>query len=151
MPAHEELAIFIFVQELFRTSLAIVWREQNSQIVVLKRSSVPAVSEPELFEFLARFEALLPTSLRRDLVILMDIRDAPLRNDADYEDRMNRVVVRLVGGFRRVAVLMQTSVGLLQASRLRRERGGATAEIHPFTSEAEARAFLLAAVAAEKS
>ena len=141
----------MFVQELFRTSLAVVWRELHSPIVVLKRSAVPAFSEPELLEFLDRFEALLPISLRRDLVFLMDMRAAPLRNDADYEDRMNRVAVRLVGGFRRVAVLMQTSVGLLQASRLRRERRGTTAEMHPFTSEAEARAFLLAAVAAEKS
>ena len=72
------------------------------------------------------------------------LRDGPMRNEPEYEALMNRALLRMGTGFRRLAVLMKSSVGMLQASRLRRERGGIAAALRAFQSEQEARDYLLA-------
>ena len=137
LPATLEL-----VPEILRNSLGVVVRE--SQLVFLKRSALPVVLEAELLDFLDRFDALLPLLLRRELSLLMDMREGPMRNEPEYEERMNRALLRMGTGFRRLAVLMKSSVGMLQASRFRRERGGVVAALRAFQSEQEARDYLLA-------
>ena len=110
--------------------------------MILRRSSRPVIDDAEIVSFLDRLDLLLPVLRRKTLGLLLDMREGPMRNDPEYEQRLHRSVVRLVAGFRRVAILMQTSVGLLQASRLRRERGLLSSEPHPFLSEADALAYL---------
>lgn len=110
--------------------------------MVFKRSPIALSDEVELLAFLDRMDYLLPPSVRKTLGLLMDMRDGPLRNEPEYEARMHRSVNRMVAGFHRVAILMQTSMGLLQASRLRREHGLLLREPRPFLSEADARAYL---------
>lgn len=130
------------MSELIRSNLGVIYWERGSSIVVLKRSAVPALDPGELLVFLDRFDLLIPPMRRKTLGLLMDMREGPLRNDPEYEQRLQRSVVRLVAGFRRVALLMQTSVGVLQAGRLRRENGQLAVLPVPFRSEAEARAYL---------
>lgn len=117
---------------------------RESQLVIFKRSALPILIEAELFDFLDRFDALLPQLLRRELSLLMDMREGPMRNEPEYEALMQQALLRMGTGFRRLAVLMKSSVGMLQASRLRRERGGIAAALRPFQSEQEARDYLLA-------
>ena len=130
------------MSELIRSNLGVIYWERGSSIVVLQRSAVPALDPGELLVFLDRFDLLIPPISRKTLGLLMDMREGPLRNDPEYEQRLQRSVVRLVAGFRRVALLMQTSVGVLQAGRLRRENGQLPVPLVPFRSEAEARAYL---------
>lgn len=130
------------MSELIRSNLGVIYWERGSSIVVLQRSPLPVLDEGELLVFLDRFDLLIPPISRKTLGLLMDMREGPLRNDPAYEQRLQRAVVRLVAGFRRVALLMQTSVGVLQAGRLRRENGQLAVPPVPFRSEAEARAYL---------
>jgi hypothetical protein len=58
---------------------------RESQLVILKRSALPIVIEAELLDFLDRFDALLPQLLRRELSLLMDMREGPMRNEPEYE------------------------------------------------------------------
>ncbi len=131
------------MQQIIRSSLGEVFREAPTPLVVLRRTSVHADDPDELEDFLTRFDLLLPPLRRRELVLLMDMRDGPLRNDDQYEERMNHAVTRITAGFRRVAVLMRSSVGILQAARLRRERPATASSLPPFLDEAAARAYLL--------
>lgn len=130
------------MSEILRNSLGLAVREP--QLVIFKRSPQPVLIEAELIDFLDRFDALLPQMLRRELSLLMDMRDGPMRNEPEYEERMNRALLRMGTGFRRLAVLMKSSVGMLQASRFRRERGGVVAALRAFQGEQEARDYLLA-------
>lgn len=131
------------MQEIIRSSLAVIVREPNTPLVVMRRSTHHADDSNELEIFLDRFDLLLPPLRRRDLVLFMDMRDGPLRNDEAYEDRMNVAAARITAGFRRVAVLIRSSVGMLQAARLRRERPNTTGNLRTFQDEAAARAYLL--------
>lgn len=130
------------MSELLRSGLGIVYWDRGSSVVILRRSSRPVIDDAEMVSFLDRLDLLLPVLRRKTLGLLLDMREGPMRNDPEYEQRLHRSVVRLVAGFRRVAILMQTSMGLLQASRLRRERGLLSSEPHPFLSEADALAYL---------
>src|SRR5262249_25431969 len=51
----------------------------------------------------------------------VDTRQAPLRNDADFEDAMARLRSGLTGHFRRTAVLLESNLGELQVTRLERD------------------------------
>jgi hypothetical protein len=77
---------------------------------------------------------------RGTLKLLLDLRDAPPRNDDDFENAASKALTGFVPTFRAHAVLMRTAVGRLQAQRMAR-RDGAT-PTHVFTTEAEALAHL---------
>jgi len=141
--SQEKSATLAVVKESVRTSLGEIYREPDSPLVVLRRSSTPALDEDELLDMLDRFDAILPPSRRRTLVFLMDMRDGPMRNDEEYEQRMNHAMQRLCAGFARVAVPMRSSVGILQASRLRREHPIVAGTVRPFLDETQARSYLL--------
>lgn len=49
--------------------------------------------------------------------LLVDTSAAPARNDPAFEAAFDPLRVRLLGGFRRVAVVVKTPVGKLQADR----------------------------------
>jgi len=73
--------------------------------------------------------------------LLLDMRNAPLRNDPAFEaaaHEMGQVTRR----FHRTAVLVRTAVGGLQARRMQRERGSNN---RVFDDEAAAIAYLLEA------
>lgn len=85
---------------------------------------------------------VLATIDRRDHVLLMDVRAARGRSDADYESWYAPFRRRIVGEFAKVAIVVQTASGKLHAARLssgdRQEREG----MRVFTSLAEAEAWL---------
>ncbi|MBX7194871.1 MAG: hypothetical protein K1X94_22650 [Sandaracinaceae bacterium] len=76
---------------------------------------------------------------RSELVLLIDARRGPGRNDDPFEKLMDQHRPRLFRGFRKRAILVQTVVGKLQATRINRESGFGN-EI--FDDEAAALAYL---------
>jgi hypothetical protein len=77
--------------------------------------------------------------LRVSLTLLLDLRDAPPRNDEDFESEATKALARFAPGFKAHAFLVKTAVGRLQATRMTRDRGD-TAQV--FVTEAEALAHL---------
>lgn len=53
--------------------------------------------------------------------LLIDLRDAPGRNDAEFERTMASRRSELMRAFRAVAILVKTAVGELQVARIARE------------------------------
>jgi sulfite reductase alpha subunit-like flavoprotein/cytochrome b involved in lipid metabolism len=94
----------------------------EQHIAVLYRTPLPA---PSLVALAADNEALL-SALReehRGFGLVVDTRQAPLRNDKDFEATMARLRVEITSHFKRSAVLLETSLGELQAQRLERDEG----------------------------
>jgi hypothetical protein len=72
---------------------------------------------------------------RARLRLLIDLRAAPGRNDAQFERAMATRRSELMRGFAAVAILVQTPVGELQVARIAREDG---TEAKIFSDEAKA-------------
>ena len=79
---------------------------------------------------------------RKDLKLLLDLRDAPPRNDDDFEREVGRSLGAFLPGFRAHAMLVKTAVGRLQAQRMATGPGADRPPV--FTTEADALAHLVA-------
>jgi hypothetical protein len=84
--------------------------------------------------------ALAWTPPRKTLLLLLDLREAPPRNDDGFEKVASRSLNGFVPSFKAHAVLMRTAVGSLQARRMARTSGGE--QLSVFTVEADALAHL---------
>ncbi|RYE86949.1 MAG: hypothetical protein EOO75_15105 [Myxococcales bacterium] len=84
---------------------------------------------------------VLETIDRSRLVLLVDLREGPARNDPAFEQAMARHRPRILGGYRRVASLVRTAVGKLQVGRHLRDDGLVFQVMH---DEDEALRYLLA-------
>lgn len=94
----------------------------EQQIAVLHRTPLPAVS---LSALAADNDALL-ASLREvhgSYGLVVDTREAPLRNDKAFEATMAKLRLELTSRFQRTAVLLDSPLGELQVSRLERDEG----------------------------
>ena len=76
---------------------------------------------------------------RQRMRLLIDLRAAPGRNDAEFERAMATRRSQLMRGFAAVAILVQTPVGELQVGRITRE-DGANAKV--FNDETKALSWL---------
>jgi hypothetical protein len=76
---------------------------------------------------------------RAGMGLIVDVRLAPARNDPEFERTMRDHLDALAQGFRRRAVLVRSAAGVLQVSRLDRNR---LENSDVFRDEAEALAFL---------
>ncbi|MEM1415213.1 MAG: hypothetical protein AAGH15_09945 [Myxococcota bacterium] len=68
-------------------------------------------------------QELLPPGRRAQLHCLRDLRQARGRNDPRFEARLKETRLQVFKGWKRLAVLMGSSAGVLQGSRLLRELG----------------------------
>jgi sulfite reductase (NADPH) flavoprotein alpha-component len=94
----------------------------EQRIAVLHRTPLPASS---LAALAADNDALL-AALRddhRDFGLVVDTREAPLRNDKAFEQTMAKLRIELTSHFQRAAVLLDSPLGELQATRLERDEG----------------------------
>jgi sulfite reductase alpha subunit-like flavoprotein len=97
----------------------------EQQIAVLHRTPLPASS---LSALAADNDALLAV-LRddhRNFGLVVDTREAPLRNDKAFEQTMAKLRIELTSHFQRAAVLLDSALGELQVSRLERDEGRKT-------------------------
>jgi hypothetical protein len=109
------------VEEIFRSDTAIVTREAG--FIRLRRTSL-GLARAGLHvvpDFVDEFRLLVPLRERRNLGLLLDSREAPMIGDDLMFHAMRPMVADMVVGFARVAILVQTAVGKLQATRRSRE------------------------------
>ena len=94
----------------------------EQRIGVLRRTPLPAAS---LAALASDNDALL-AKLRSDhqsFGLVVDMREAPLRNDTAFEQTMAKMRIELTTRFQRCAVLLESQLGELQVNRLERDEG----------------------------
>ena len=128
------------LKQVFRNDYYTLLVDERLCLVRLVRSEKPFASVPE---FEACFAQLLPAMAALENprhVILSDVRAVPGRNDPEFEAATARLLPRWLSGFRKVAVLVQSTVGMLQLQRYTRKDGVVR---RVSTDEAELLAYLL--------
>ncbi len=83
-----------------------------------------------------------PPSVRADMVLLIDARDAPIRTDPRFAKIVAAELPRLIAGWRRSATLVVTEAGKEQIMEIRRRAGVDPRGV--FTDEDAALCYLLA-------
>jgi sulfite reductase alpha subunit-like flavoprotein len=110
----------------------------SERLALLQRTPLPWASLAELCaENAAILQALRPDQGQWGL--LVDMRHAPIRNDADFENAMAALRTGLTGHFKRTAVLLDTKLGELQVTRIERDERRNTLATR---SESAARKFI---------
>lgn len=107
----------------FRNPYIVLRYDALRRLVVLIRTAAPYESLGALRETFAGMDLALAHLPRAALVLLVDSRASPVRNDAAFEEEFNRLRQAFTRGFRKVAILVQTAVGVLQINRQARIDG----------------------------
>jgi hypothetical protein len=95
-----------------------------SRVIVIERTAVHS-GDADLAEVFGPAEDALRKVERGKFGLLVDVRLAPGRNDSEFEKAFQPYRQRLQRGFRRVAILVETTYGKLQCQRYAREDGAA--------------------------
>jgi hypothetical protein len=108
-------------REIYRDDYLVLTLEREGALVRVVRSAraYPDVAGLEQSNAQAR-AALLPI-LPPDCCLLVDQRLAPGRNDPGFEQALKRSRLQLYPLFRKRAVLVQLSVGMLHVQRLQKD------------------------------
>ncbi len=129
-----ELANF---KSLISTDYWFMEEDVKQRIVHLTRYAVPVDSIDDLraqnAEIIEQFR-----QVKDDYGIVVDMRQAPSRNDPEFEDAMRHLRLEIGKHYRRVAVLVTSAMGVLQVNRIDRNEGG---ETFATQSESAARRF----------
>lgn len=107
--------------ELLRNEYIGVTLEFGGRVVRIVRSAVSYPSPEAAERAYEPLYLILDRIGRSDRCLLNDQRLAIGRNDAVYEAAFARIRSRTIPGFRRIATLVQSKVGLLQLGRMIRE------------------------------
>jgi sulfite reductase (NADPH) flavoprotein alpha-component len=113
------------VRRLHESEFWVLDEFPEQRIAVLHRTPLPALSLPALA---ADNDALLAKlgEEHRIYGIVVDTREAPLRNDKAFEETMAKFRLELTAHFERTAVLLESALGELQVTRLERDEGRST-------------------------
>ncbi len=113
------------VQRLHQSEFWTLDEFPEQRLAVLHRTPLPAVS---LTALVADNDALLAKlgEHHGGYGLVVDTREAPLRNDQAFEGAMAKFRLELTARFERTAVLLDTELGELQVSRLERDEGRST-------------------------
>ncbi|WP_395832372.1 hypothetical protein [Archangium violaceum] len=109
--------------QFFRNEHFSVYVDERMRLVRTVRSDKPFASLTEFERVFTELGEALDRLDRQRYVILADVRAAPGRNDPDFEAALLRMRPRWLGGFRKVGVLVQTTVGVMQIQRYARQDG----------------------------
>ncbi len=110
--------------------------DDDARLVRYTRTAQPYASLDELRNVNANLREVLATLPRAKLALLIDVRDAPPRNDPAFEREIIDALTTLAERFRARATLVKSAVGRLQAQRIGRDGSSV------FFDEAEALAHL---------
>ncbi|MET0343803.1 MAG: cytochrome b5 domain-containing protein [Polyangiales bacterium] len=108
------------------------------RLVVLRRTARPVGTLAALAEENERVLALLGPA-HRAFGLVVDTRQARLRNDAGFEGAMAKLRHALTAHFRRIAILLESNIGHLQVSRIERDE-----RRHAIATRSESAAFKFA-------
>ena len=129
------------VQTLYSDDYSRVEVDAADRFVRFTRTEVP-LTTPESAETAYLDAAVAIDALERAThVVLVDLRAARGSNTPGFEEAMARGRKRLLGGFRKTAVLVRTAAGALQVQRHAREDASNT---QVFQDEVSALAYLRA-------
>lgn len=106
------------VTRLFKNDYFTLLSHQGLELVEVVRSSVPFPSAHAAAVAFAPLLIRLDDLGRERHALLLDSRDAVANNDPGYEASYARFRTDLHRGFRKIAILVRTSAGNLQANRL---------------------------------
>ena len=109
--------------------------------MVVERSAVPFLT---LAEMVGAFDALdgsLTHVRRQGLMLLVDTRKGPLRNDPEFERIFVGIRQKLNAGYDRIAVIVNGTLGNLQVERHARS-DGQQSSVRAFASLDAALAYL---------
>ncbi len=123
---------------LFTSAHWLMEEDRLSQVVFLRRMALPFGSLEELTASNQQVVRQIRPE-HREWGIVVDMRQAPPRNDPSFESAMRGLRDAVEVRFARTAVLLETAVGLLQVTRLTREDGATT-----FATQSEAAAIRFA-------
>lgn len=104
--------------ELFRNDFFVARCDSPRAIVEVVRSSMAFRSAHDAALAFTPLLICLDTLGRSRFSLLLDARDSVANNNPDYESWYARYRAELMRDFRRVAILVRTPVGSLQATRL---------------------------------
>ncbi|HEX3596620.1 MAG TPA: cytochrome b5-like heme/steroid binding domain-containing protein, partial [Polyangiaceae bacterium] len=110
------------IRRLHESEFWVLEEFPEQHVAVLHRTPMPASS----LAALASDNNALLTTLRNDhqnFGLVVDTREAPLRNDEAFEQTMAKLRLELTGRFQRCAVLLDSPLGELQVTRLERDEG----------------------------
>jgi len=121
----------------------IFWKiatEREHHMVRLYRTAAPYVEMADINASFVHIDRALTGIDRRSWRLLIDLREGPRRNDAEFETTMDRYRKGLVTSFRRTAIVVKSATGLLQVKRHMHEDGALHAAV--FMSEIQAMQYL---------
>jgi hypothetical protein len=113
------------VRRLYQSEFWVLDEFPEQRLAVLHRTPLPAVSLTALVADNDTLVAKLGEE-HRGYGLVVDTREAPLRNDQAFEGAMAKFRNELTSHFQRTAVLLDTELGELQVSRLERDEGRST-------------------------
>lgn len=87
------------------------------------RTAVPFTSAEQLSSKWIEVSRVLDLIGRRQLSQLVDLRAAPGRNEPEFEAAMLRIRPMVMRDFRRIGILVQSTIGAMQIKRHVREDG----------------------------
>jgi hypothetical protein len=119
----------------------------RGRLVRITRSPVPFPSQAAVEAACLPIHQLLDELERPKVCLLIDSRNAPRRNDPEYEHWFMPHRTRMVAGLRRAAIVLASAVGKLQAERVLRS-DKSPESVRAFTDEAAALSYLQDAEAA---
>lgn len=111
------------MQTLCESAFLSVRFDPAQRVVRVTRSAARPRDIGEITQAFDEASRSLDSVDRARLRLLIDLRAAPGRNDAEFERAMASRRAELMRGFMVVAILVQTPVGELQVARIAREDG----------------------------
>ena len=114
----------VMLKSVVSTSLWHMVEDLDRKVVLLRRSAAPVETIHDLVEQ----NEMVIQSMRPEHTewgIVVDMRQAPSRNDPEFEGAM-RKLRGSVNHFKRVALLVNSATGMLQVNRLSRDEGART-------------------------
>ena len=129
---------------LLQTPYLIIARVPGFDVIHFKRLSLSLYDLEQLHATLTAAVAAMDTVDRSRFGLLVDVREAPLRTDPEFEQIFAMYRPKLLGGFAKIAVLLKTEVGKLQAMRMGRED---RLQFKTFDDEREAMSYLTGSAA----
>lgn len=124
---------------LLQTPYLIIARVPGFDVIHFKRLSLALYTLETLHKAMNDAIAAMDTLDRGRFSLLLDVREAPLRTDPEFEQVFAMYRAKLLGGFAKIAVLLKTEVGKLQAMRMGRED---KLSFRTFIDEREAMSYL---------
>jgi PAS domain S-box-containing protein len=119
-PGPFEPALGVVPRRLYTSRHWLFEEHPEQRLLVLQRTPLAWPSLSQLRAENAALLALLRTE-QRPYGLLVDMRQAPIRNDAEFEGAMADLRSKLTAHFQRVSILLDSNLGELQVTRIERD------------------------------